>query len=438
MQSIFLYDMDKGIIKTIIGEKQREISQVKLVERPETYEDAICYVNVGVRRAGKSWLLFQDIKKRVSNQKTSFQGCLYINFEDERISDIKSKELGLIIDCYQEMFGSKKPLVYLDEIQNVDGWEKFVRRLAESGFRIMVTGSNAKMLSKEIASTLGGRFILREVFPFSWQEYLAYHGLHPGPNWEYEPDTRLVVRKHFDNYFYNGGFAESFPIIGKREWLTSLLQRILMGDILTRHKIRNDRQLRLLVRKVADNVMQPTSISRFEHVIKSSGEKISSPTVKDYLEYLEESYLIYSIPNYASPDSEQETLRKRYFIDNGLLNLYLYKGETKLLENTVALWLRKHYWNPEEPRFFYYKRGNVDLDFYIPEDKTAIQVSYDLISQDTREREVETLVNFNKSFKLNRALIITFDQEEIYEKDGLTIEVVPAWKWLLRDPKPST
>lgn len=424
--------MDKGIIKTIIGEKQREISQVKLVERPETYEDAICYVNVGVRRAGKSWLLFQDIKKRVSNQKTTFQGCLYINFEDERISDIKSKELGLIIDCYQEMFGSEKPLVYLDEIQNVDGWEKFVRRLAESGFRVMVTGSNAKMLSREIASTLGGRFILREVFPFSWKEYLSYHGVHPGPNWEYEPDTRLEIRKHFDNYFYNGGFAESFSIVGKREWLTSLLQRILMGDILTRHKIRNDRQLRLLVRKVADNVMQPTSISRFEHVIKSSGEKISSPTVKDYLEYLEESYLIYSIPNYASPDSEQETLRKRYFIDNGLLNLYLYKGETKLLENMVALWLRKHYWNPEEPRFFYYKRGNVDLDFYIPEDKTAIQVSYDLTSQNTREREVETLVNFNKSFKLNRALIITFDQEETYEKDGLSIEVVSAWKWLLR------
>jgi predicted AAA+ superfamily ATPase len=204
-----------------------------------------------------------------------------------------------------------------------------------------------------------------------------------------------------------------------------------MGDILTRHKIRNDRQLRLLVRKVADNVMQPTSISRFEHVIKSSGEKISTPTVKDYLEYLEESYLIYSIPNYASPDSEQETLRKRYFIDNGLLNLYLYKGETKLLENIVALWLRKHYWNPEEPRLFYYKRGDVDLDFYIPEIKTAIQVSYDLSSQETRDREVGTLVSFNRSFKLDQALIVTFDQEETYEKDGLTIDVVPVWKWLL-------
>ena len=426
--------MDKGIIKTIIGEKQLEISQVKLVKRPVSYEDAMCYVNVGVRRAGKSWLLFQDIRERVSMGKSAFQDCLYINFEDERISDIESRELGLTIDCYQEMFGSKKPLVYLDEIQNVDGWEKFVRRLAESGFRVMVTGSNAKMLSKEIASTLGGSFVIREVFPFSWREYLSYHGVFPGPNWEYEPDTRLEVRRRFDDYFYNGGFAESFPIVGKREWLTSLLQRILMGDILTRHKIRNDRQLRLLVRTVADNVMQPTSISRFEHVIKSSGEKISSPTVKDYWEYLEESDLIYSIPNYASPDSEQETLRKRYFIDNGLLNLYLYKGETKLLENIVGLQLRKQYWNPEEPRLFYYKRNGVDLDFYIPEEKMAIQVSYDLSSHDTRDRETATLVNFDRTFKLDRAHIVTFDQEDTYERDGLTIDVVPVWKWLLKAP----
>ena len=166
--------MDKGIIKTIIGEKQQEISQVKLVKRPASYEDALCYVNVGIRRAGKSWLLFQDIQERVSAAKATFQDCLYVNFEDERISDIKSKELGLTIDCYQEMFGPGKPLVYLDEIQNVDGWEKFVRRLAESGFRVMVTGSNARMLSKDIASTLGGSFVIREVFPFSWREYLSY------------------------------------------------------------------------------------------------------------------------------------------------------------------------------------------------------------------------------------------------------------------------
>ena len=424
--------MSKEIIKSIIGEKHQEISRVELVKRPVIYEDAIRYVNVGIRRAGKSWLLYQDIQDHLAAGKVKLQDILYVNFEDERIADISSKDLGLLIECHQEMFGQGKPWVYLDEIQNVEGWETFVRRLAESKYRVMVTGSNAKMLSKEIASTLGGSFVIREVFPFSWREYLSYQGIYPGKNWEYEPDTRLAVRRCFDDYFYNGGFAESFPIVGKREWLTSLLQKILMGDIISRYKIRNDRQLRLLVRKVADNVMQPTAITRFEHIIKSSGEKISSPTVKDYLEYLEECYLIYSIPNYASSDSEQETLRKRYFMDNGLLNLYLYKGETKLLENLVALQLRKTIWDPEEPRLFYYKRGGVDLDFYVPDAKMAIQASYDLVSQETIDREVNTLVDFNKAFKLDKALIITYDQEETIIKDGLTIEIVPAWKWLLR------
>lgn len=424
--------MNKEVIKSIIGEKHQEISRVELVKRPVIYEDAMRYVNVGIRRAGKSWLLYQDIQEHLAASKVKLQDILYVNFEDERIADIPSKDLGLLIECHQEMFGQGKPWVYLDEIQNVEGWETFVRRLAESKYRVMVTGSNAKMLSKEIASTLGGSFVIREVFPFSWREYLSYQGIYPGKNWEYEPDTRLAVRRCFDDYFFNGGFAESFPIVGKREWLTSLLQKILMGDIITRYKIRNDRQLRLLVRKVADNVMQPTAITRFEHIIKSSGEKISSPTVKDYLEYLEESYLIYSIPNFASPDSEQETLRKRYFMDNGLLNLYLYKGETKLLENLVALQLRKTFWDPEEPRLFYYKRGGVDLDFYVPEVKMAIQASYDLTSQETRNREVNPLIDFNKVFKLDKALIITFDQEESIVKDGLTIEVVPVWKWLLR------
>lgn len=424
--------MNKGIIKSIIGEKHQEISRVELVKRPVSYEDAMRYVNVGIRRAGKSWLLYQDILDHLAAGKMKLQDTLYVNFEDERIADISSKDLGLLIECHQEMFGQGKPWVYLDEIQNVEGWEIFVRRLAEAKYRVMVTGSNAKMLSKEIASTLGGSFIIREVFPFSWREYLSYHGVYPGKNWEYEPDTRLEVRRHFEDYFYNGGFAESFPVVGKREWLTSLLQKILMGDIITRYKIRNDRQLRLLVRKVADNVMQPTAISRFEHIIKSAGEKISSPTVKDYLEYLEESYLIYSIPNFASPDSEQETLQKRYFMDNGLLNLYLYKGETKLLENLVALQLRKTFWDPEEPRLFYYKRGGVDLDFYVPDARMAIQASYDLLNQETIDREVNTLVDFNKVFKLDKALIITYDHEETITKDGLTIEIVPVWKWLLR------
>lgn len=423
--------MDKNIVKTIIGEKHHDIKNIELVRRPMSYEDSMCYVNVGIRRAGKSWLLYQDILENAAAGKTAVDGCLYLNFEDERISEIQANELGTVIDCYQEMFGPGKPVVYLDEIQNIAGWEKFVRRLADAKFRVLVTGSNAKMLSKDVATTLGGRFVIREVFPFSWQEYLAYHGIRPEKNWQFDPEVRLAVRRHFNEYFNYGGFAETFPLVGKREWLTGLLQKILMGDIISRYKIRNDRQLRMLVRKIADNVMQPTSISRFEHIIRSSGEKISNPTVKDYLGNLEDSYLIFSIPNYDSPNSEQETLRKRYFLDNGLLNLYLYKGETKLLENLTALHLRRMYGNSEEPRVFYFKRAETDLDFYVPEAGLAIQACFDPVDDATWEREVSTLIAFNKAFHPNRSLIVTYDKEAVIEKDGLAIEVIPIWKWLL-------
>lgn len=423
--------MNKNIIKAIIGERQSEIPRIKLVKRPVSYENSVCYVNVGIRRAGKSYLLYQDIQERMASGQISIEDCLFINFEDERLADMRADELNLLIECYQEMFGMRRPLVYLDEIQNVEGWEKFVRRLADSKFRVMVTGSNAKMLSSQVATTLGGRFVIREIFPFTWPEYLSYRDIQLDPNWEFDPETRIEVRRQFDEYFYNGGFAETFDIVGKREWLNSLYQKILMGDIVTRNNIRNERQLRLLCRKVADNVMQPTAISRFENIIKSAGDKITTPTIKDYLQYMEESYLIFSIPNFASPVSDQETLRKRYYMDNGLLNLFLFNGETKLLENLVALKLRESYWEADEPRVFYYKRNNVDLDFYVPEFKMAVQASYNIQEQNIRFREVNALVDFNKIFKLDRAIIVTYDEEETIEQDGLTIEVVPIWKWLL-------
>lgn len=423
--------MDKTVIKTIIKAKQQEISRIRLTPRPISFESGTCYVLVGIRRAGKSYLLVQDIQQQVAAGRITLEECLYINFEDERLAELPSQELAMIIDCYQEMYGPKKPWVYLDEIQNIDGWEKFVRRLADEKYRVMVTGSNAKMLSKEIASTLGGRYIIREISPFSYREYLSYHGLTPVSNWEYHPDLRAEAAHRFDDYFYHGGFAEMFSLVGKREWLNSLYQKILMGDIISRNKIRGDRQLRLLARKVAENVMQPTAISRFVHIIVSSGDKISNPTVKDYLGYMEDNYLIFSLPNFASPDSEQETFRKRYFMDNGILNLFLTNGETKLLENICAIHLWRRYHDPDEPGLFFYKR-NIEVDFYIPDAKMAIQSAFSLSDPETRTREIESLAALHKAFPLQKACIVTWDQEETIKKDDLTIEVVPVWKWLLR------
>jgi predicted AAA+ superfamily ATPase len=177
--------------------------------------------------------------------------------------------------------------------------------------------------------------------------------------------------------------------------------------------------------------MQPTSLSRFMHIIKSSGESISIPTLKDYLQYMEENYLTFSLLNYASPISEQETIKKRYYMDNGLLNNFLYKGETKLLENLCAIHLLKKYSNTDEPQLFFYNR-NVEVDFYVPQERMAIQASFDINDPETKEREVSALAVLNKAFPLQQALIITRDTEMQIERDGLNIEVIPIWKWLTR------
>ena len=422
--------MDKNIIKSVISSLHKQIREISLIERPMKFEQNVSYVLVGIRRAGKSYLMIQDIKQRIARSEIQLEDCLYINFEDERLDGLSASELQLLIDCYQEMFGPQKPLVYLDEIQNITGWEKFVRRLVDQKYRVMVTGSNARMLSKEVATTLGGRYIIREIYPFSYSEYLTYHGITLQKNWEYNPDIKLEVIRRFDDYFYNGGFAEMFPLVNKREWINSLYQKILLGDIVARHAIRGDRSIRLLARKVAENVMQPTSLSRFIHIIKSSGESISMPTLKDYLLYMEDNYLSFSLLNYASPISEQETIKKRYYMDNGLLNNFLFRGETKLLENLCAIHLLKKYSNADEPQLFFYNR-NIEVDFYIPDEKLAIQASFDMSETETWEREISALVALHKVFPLQRAQIVTRDTELQTEHAGLSIEVIPIWKWLL-------
>lgn len=339
-------------------------------------------------------MMYQDAQNMMKSPGLTQENMLYINFEDERLSDISSDSLGEILDAYFELYPEKKPLIYLDEIQVVYGWEKFARRLADSKYRVMITGSNAKMLSSEIATTLGGRYIPKEVFPFSFREYLEYKGIELDRNWIYDQGACSQISNTFDHYFTNGGLAESFNLEDKREYLNSLCQKILLGDIVERNKVRNARAFRLLTRKLADCVMQPSSLSRLKHIIDSSGDSISLPILKDYLEYLEESYLFFSIPNMSSSISEQSTIRIRYIVNNGLLNLFLFSGETKLLENIVACKLIRKYRNtPEETQVYYYNK-NVEIDFCIPSAKMAIQVSYGLGDDAAYRRETGALEKF--------------------------------------------
>ena len=424
--------MDKQLIKSIIVEKQQQISQVELLQRSEVFDAKSSYVLIGIRRAGKSYTLYQDILSKLSTGEGKVEDFLYINFEDERIAPIKGNELGLLLDAYWELYEQKHPDIYLDEIQNLDGWEKFARRLTEEKRKVMITGSNAKMLSREIASTLGGSYVQRNIFPFSFKEYLDYYGVSLTRNWEFNSDLRRSVVRHFAEYFIHGGFAESFDKVDKREWLTSLYQKILMGDIVERNKIRNPRILRLLARKLAESMMQPTTLKRLENIIKSTGDSISPTVLKDYLGYMEDAYLIISIPNLVSPITEQQTIMKRYFADNGILGLFFVGGEAKLLENIVAVQLNRQYPStPDEQHLFYYSKG-VEVDFCVPEDNLAIQVSYSIDDSTTYEREVGGMVKFLKAYKQYRGMIVTWDTERQITEDGITIDVVPIWKWLLR------
>ena len=423
--------MDKQILKRIIVEKQQQINHIELLQRNETFDANSNYVLIGIRRAGKSYTLYQNILSKLVSGEAKAEDFLYINFEDERMASMQGSELEALLDAYWELYDQKHPYIYLDEIQNIEGWERFARRLAEEKHRVMITGSNARMLSREIASTLGGSYIQRNIYPFSFKEYIEYHGVIPVRNWEFNPEIRREITRNFTKYFIHGGFAESFDKGDKREWLTSLYQKILIGDIVERNKIRNPRIFRLLARKLAESVMQPVSLKRLDHIIRSTGDTISPSVLKDYLGYMDDAYLTFSIPNLVSPISEQQTIVKRYFADNGILGLFFMDGETKLLENLVAIHLSHQYPNtPDELRLFYYNKG-VEVDFCVPERQLAIQVAYSIDNPNTYMREVSGLIKFLKAHKQYRGLIVTWDTERRVVEDGVAIDVIPIWKWLL-------
>lgn len=417
--------MDKNVIKQIILNQQDFIGRIKLQSRNVCFEENANYVLVGIRRAGKSYMLYQHIQHLVANGH-SIEEMLFINFEDERISDIRKEDLYLVLEAYRELFAFQ-PIIFLDEIQNVEGWEHFARRLADEKYRVFITGSNAHMLSREISSTLGGRYLTKEIRPFSFSEYLEYHNIHLPQHWELSPIRADVVRL-FSDYFYYGGLSEVFDIQDKKSWLQSLYQKILYSDIVMRKGVRNERSLRLLIRKLADSVMQPTAIKRLQDILQGDGTKITRDTIGSYLDYLHESYLTFGISSFTDSISQRESVKKRYFYDNGILNLFLFLPETKLLENLVAIKLYNKYGDD-----LYYYNKNVEVDFCVPNDGLLIQASYRIIDEATRNREIGALQKLSKFIKPQRCIIVTYDQEEIIQSNDLDvqIEVIPAYKFML-------
>lgn len=420
-------DMDKNILKTVIADNQAEVPKYKVIPRNFTFEEFGNYIFVGIRRAGKSFLLYQRMQQLLA-KGMKWDEMLYINFEDERLTGMAVEDLNLLLEVHLEIYG-KRPILFLDEIQNILGWEKFARRMADTKYRVYITGSNAKMLSNDIQTTLGGRYIPVDVYPYTFKEFLTANDISITDNKLLSTEGKADVLRKFNDYFYFGGFPEGAELSAKRDYLTSVYQKIYLGDIAARHAIENTFALRILFKKLAESIKQPMSFTRIANIVSSTGAKVGTHTVINYMEYAKDAWLINPIQNIVGKLVDKETIPKYYYTDNGILNLFLLDGNTSLLENIVAVNLLHKYGRNDA--IYFYNKG-IEVDFYIPDTYIAIQVCYNLDNSDgTFDREVKALLKITEVLECRKLLIITRDSERKLEISGKLIEVVPVWKWLL-------
>lgn len=415
--------MNRDVLKQIIIDQKEMYLNNLLISRDYDLEENVNYCFVGIRRTGKSYMMYQQIHNLMNDGISSSQ-IIYVNFEDERLLEIGVDDLNTILEIGIEFSGSKgKPYLFLDEIQNVDGWEKFVRRVADMKYRINITGSNSKMLSKEIASTLGGRFMIVNVFPYSFKEYLSGNHIENIMVDQIGTKKRADIVSQYEQYVTYGAFPELVDIKNKRPFLNNIYQTVYLQDIITRNKITNDFAVRLILKKIAESVTKALSFNRLTNIVKSAGISIGKQTVINYVGHMLDSYLIFSLQNYAS----KKTSPKYYFMDTGLLGLMLLDCKTAQLENLVAVELIRRY-GFENVYFF---ENNIEVDFYIPSENLAIQVSMQVLDDvDTLERETKAFVKLNQFIPDTKCLLVTNSEETKLNCDGIKIDVVPIWKWL--------
>jgi len=412
--------MDKNTIKLVTLEQRKNFEKkVEIITRniPSGFvaSKKISVIS-GIRRSGKSTLLKQIAK--------NYPGYYYFNFEDERLLDFEAKDLNTLYEVFLELYNEQE-ILFFDEIQNVYGWEKFVRRLFEDGKKVFITGSNAKLLSSELATTLSGRHLKMELYPFSFGEFLEYEKF-PRKDF-YDTKEKGILAKNFNRYLEYGGFPEVVTGKNKRE-LEQLYQDILIKDLIVRFKIRETKIFREIALYLLSNITSPMS---FNNVRAMVGVK-SVTTVKNYVDFFEEAYLFFSLFKFDYSIKKQIINdRKVFVVDTGIANAVAFKFSQNIganMENVVFIELKRRGIEA------YYYRGEKECDFVTRKGlkvTKAIQVTRDLADPKTAEREIQGLFEAMEKFKLKSGLIITESQEEERTINGKKIKIVPAWKWLL-------
>ena len=333
-----------------------------------------------------------------------------------------------IVETAYELTDAKEIYYFFDEIQIIDGWEHFARRMADQKKHVYITGSNAKMLSSEMEKALGGRYLSKMIMPFSLSESLDYKEIAHDEKALLTTSKVAKVRRGCQEYILSGGFPEAQLLSNKREYIKSVYEKVLLGDIIEREKVNNKMALRLMIKKIAETVMHETSFNTLAGNVKATGIKTSTDSMIDYVSYAENAYLLFRNRNYVSKFAEKESTPRFYFYDNGILSLFLVDKPSALLENAVAIYLKRRF--GEEVYYFKSTQTGIDIDFFIPGEDCAIQVAYSL--ETAEDRETKSLVSFaEKSKGIRRLIIVTNEEERTITKDGLTIEVIPVYKFII-------
>ena len=421
--------MDKNILKEILleqkellSEKERGIEREELRAIKRYIKAPHVVVISGLRRSGKSTLLLQIMDAYYDDK------IYYCNFEDERLTDFTFKDFNMLYETFLELFGESK-VFFFDEIQNIKGWEVFVRRMHDSVNKIFITGSNASMLSKEIGTRLTGRHVPVELYPFSFNEYLLFNKVKIEDKSLLFTKKRAMLKRNFNSYLEKGGVPEYLKY-EERDILSALYKDIIYRDIVARYEIREIKALRELSVYLLSNVGTMISYNRLKDMLGLG----SSHTVKNFVEYLENTYLISTLSMFSYSVRKQiKNPRKIYAIDTGLLkiaSIHFSENKGRFLENLVLVELRRR-----QKEVYYYKtEKGLEVDFVVRDGaklSEVIQVTQSLSNIKTKEREVKALVETLKELKKKEGVILTENDEDEFVVDKKVVKVVPIYKWLL-------
>ena len=415
--------MNRFILKEVIIDQKKNLDLVErsLISRTvlnafdKIHHNPFIIIITGIRRSGKSTLLRQFMEKR---------GGYYLNFDDDRLINFKVDDFQMLTELFIELYG-KESIYYLDEIQVIEGWETYVSRLHDSGNKVYVTGSNAAMLSKEMGTRLTGRHLQLTLYPFSFYEFCIYNKIQVSDEKQLSTEDKSSLRMLFQKYLTTGGFPE-YLLTENREYIKTLYNNIIYRDVIARYKLTSEQTIKELMLHVSANIAKEISYNSLKNVLRAG----SATTIKDYLSYISNSYMIFLVPKFHfSIKSQIYSNKKVYMIDTAMAlmtGFRLSNDSGRLLENTVCIELLRAGYE------LFYFRDKYECDFIALKNNeyTAMQVCYDL-NEANRAREISGLLEAMKKLDLNEGFLITLGNDEDVIFEEKTIHIFSAFRWFL-------